>query len=81
MGCKILDLHRQKSLGKHVCDHIISRAIDELNRAIFNDIVNEMKVDADVFGVSMILMIICECDGGLIVQKEGGSIKFAGEDL
>ena len=52
-----------------------------MNRAVFNDIVNEMEPNIDVFGVSMILVILCECDGRLVVQQEGGRVEFARENL
>ena len=40
-----------------------------------------MEPNIHVFGVSMILVILCECDGRLVVQEEGGRVEFAREDL
>ena len=81
LGHKVLDLSGWEGFRVRVGNHVISRAVNKSNRAVFDDVSNEMEADVDVLGTRMVLMILCECDGGLVVQKEGGSVNFAGEDL
>jgi len=40
-----------------------------------------VKGNVDVFGVSMVLVLLCEHDGGLIVRKQGRGIKLNTKEL
>jgi len=59
----VLDLSRWKGFGEHVGNHVIGRAVDKSDRAVLDNIVNEVESDVDVFGMSVILMVFCECNG------------------
>ena len=54
-----------KHLGKCVGDHVISRTINKINGPIINDESNQMILDINVFGASVIRPVTGECDGGL----------------
>jgi len=77
----MLDFRRWKGFGKCVGDHVISRAVNKSNRTVFDDVSNKMKSDVDVFGTSVVLVVFGECNGGLVVRKEGGGVKLAREEL
>ena len=66
----MLDLSGWEGFRERVSNHVIGRAVNKSNRAVFNDVLDEMEVDVDVLGMCMVLMILCECDGGLVVRKE-----------
>ena len=67
LGHEMLDFRRWKGLGKGIGDHVICRAVNKPNRAIFDDVVDEMKANVNVLGASVVLVILHECDGGLVV--------------
>jgi hypothetical protein len=52
----------QKGLGECVCDHIVHRAVNELEFAISNDLVDEMKSDVNIFQLGMVLVVLGKCD-------------------
>jgi len=59
----VLDLSGWKGFGECVGNHVVSRAVDKSDRAILDDIANEVESDVNVFGTSVILMVFCKCDG------------------
>ena len=61
----MLRFHVEKCLGKCVGDHVISRTINKINGPIINNGLNEMILDINVFGVSVIRPIMGECNGSL----------------
>ena len=77
----MLDLSGWKGFRERVGNHVVRGAVNKTNRAVFDDVANKMEANVDVLGASMVLVILRECDGGLVVRKEGGSVEFAGEDL
>ena len=77
----MLDLSGWEGFRERVGNHVVSRAVNKSNRAVFNDVADEMEADVNVLGTCMVLVILCECDGGLVVRKEGSRVEFAGEDL
>ena len=77
----MLDLSGWKGFGERVGHHVVCRAIDELNRAVFDDIVNEMEPYVDVLCTSVVLVIFGEHNGGLIVRKESCRVELAREKL
>ena len=77
----MLDLSGWKGFGERVGHHVVCRAIDELNRAVFDDIVNEMEPYVDVLCTSVVLVIFGEHNGGLIVRKESCQVELAREKL
>jgi len=66
----VLDLSGWKGFGECVGDHVICRAVDKPNGTVFDDVVNKVKLDVDVFGMSVVLVVFGKCDGGLVVQKK-----------
>ena len=81
LGRKVLDLSRWKSFRERVSNHVVSRAVNKLNRAVFDDVANEMEADVDVLGTSVVLVVFGKGHRGLIVQKECGHVELAGEEL
>jgi hypothetical protein len=59
-----------EGLGEGVRNHVVSRAVDQTKSAIFNDPSYKVEADVDMFGTGMILVILSECDGGLVVRKK-----------
>ena len=66
----MFDLRRWKSLRERVCNHVVGRTVNEPNRTLFNNPVDEMEPDVDVFGMGMILVILQEHNGRLIVGEK-----------
>ena len=56
-----------KTLHQSICNHILGWNIIKNNLTIFNSEVNEMIVKLDMFGVSVIAGILCECDSSLVI--------------
>ena len=56
----MLDLSGWKGFGERVGHHVVCRAIDESNQAVFDDVVNEMEPYVDVLCMSMVLVIFGE---------------------
>ena len=77
----MLDLWRRECLGKSIGNHNICWAVDKSYFAVVNDPVDEVKVDVDVLGVGMVLVVFGEHDHRLIVGKEsGGGVEWEGSE-
>jgi hypothetical protein len=63
----VLDLSRWKGFGKDVHNHVVSRAVNKLNRPVFDNILNEVESTVDVLGMGMVLVVLCKCNSRLIV--------------
>ena len=57
---EVLHLRRGERLGEDVGDHVLGRAIDKPDRAIFNDSANEVESDVNVLAAHVVLMILRE---------------------
>ena len=65
---KVLGLGTQEWLGEKIGSHVLSRTINQLNRAFFNGIVDEMPLDINVFGSGMKLPLqMSEHNSGLVI--------------
>jgi hypothetical protein len=56
-------LRRGKGFGESVGNHVIGRAVNEVQRAIFNDPSDEMETNIDVFGPGVVLVVFRKGDG------------------
>lgn len=56
-------------------DHIIRGAIHKTNQHLFDDSVNPIVMQANVFGARAVLMSVHECDGCLVMGEEGGCLQ------
>lgn len=56
-----------KCFGERVSGHVVHRAIDESNRAVFDDISDKMILYVDVLGSCMKVSICGDGDSRLIV--------------
>ena len=56
---EMLDFCRRKCLCKYVSYHIFSGAINQLYFPFFNDLLNKMVSDVNMFGLGMILVVFC----------------------
>ena len=54
--------HGRKGFGECVGDHVIGRTVNEADRAVFDDVSNEMKTNVNMFGSGMVLVIFRELD-------------------
>jgi hypothetical protein len=63
----VFDFQRGKGLGQGVGYHIFSGAINDAEFSFFYDLTNKMETDVDVFGASLVLVFLCQCDGRLVV--------------
>jgi hypothetical protein len=61
----MLHFDARKCLGKCVGDHVVSRAINEINSPIINDKLNKMIPDINMFAAGVIRPVTSECDGSL----------------
>ncbi len=64
-----------------VGDHVLGRAIDEPNRAVFDDPANEMEANVDVLAARVVLVILRERNSRLVVGEQGGGVEGGPEDL
>ena len=72
----MLDFWGREHLDEGVGNHVICRAEYESNFAIIDYPAYEMKMDVDLLGVHVILMVLGGHNGRLIVREEGdGLIK------
>ena len=78
---EVLDFCRGECFGKHVSNHVSCGTVDQLERPFFNDLLNEMIVDVNVFGLGVVLMVLCESNRRLIVRKEHCGTLNRGEDI
>ena len=59
-------LHR-KCLHEDVCHHILCGAVTNFDYLPANLFANEVVSNVDVFRASMVLIILCDSNGGLVV--------------
>jgi hypothetical protein len=77
----VLHLGGRQCLGENIGHHVISGAIDESNGTLLDDPVDLVIMHIDVLGPQMVLVIVCECDGGLVIRKESGGGSDVAKDL
>ena len=63
----MLHLGRGESLGEGVHNHVVSWAINKVHGSTLDDPANEMVSHIDVLRAQMVLVVMCEGDGGLVV--------------
>ena len=69
-GCsKVLYLGRGQHLGKGISHHVIHWAVDKANGTLLNDPANPVVLHVDVLCAQVVLVVVCECDGCLIVRE------------
>ena len=66
------DLVFGERFREDVRGHILRGAIDDVDCPVHDGLSNEVESYVDVLGVSMIVVIHCEMDSGLIVAVECG---------
>ncbi len=81
LSSKVLHLREGERLCEDVGDHILGRAIDEPNRAVFDDPANEMEVNVDVLAARMVLVVLRERNSRLVVGEQSGGVEHGPEDL
>jgi hypothetical protein len=77
----MFDFHGNQSFRKDVGYHFFSRTVNKPYFTIFNDPLNEMETDVDVFCASMVLVFLSKGNSGLIVREKGSRIECNTEDL
>src|ERR1700761_9588762 len=73
---EVLCLYARQWFRERVGDHVVCRAVDELNGSLGDDVPNKVVPDIDMLRAGVVLVLLCECDGRLIVREEcrgGGS--------
>ena len=63
----MLDLWGWERFGEGVGDHVVGGAENEMNLAVVDYPADKVKAYVDMFGARVILVVLCECDSGLIV--------------
>jgi len=58
--CKMFDFCRGKRFGERVGNHVSRGTVHQLEGPLFDDPVNEMIADVDMFGLWVILMVLRE---------------------
>ena len=73
---QVLRVNRDLVFGERfredVRGHILRGAIDDVDCPVHDGLSNEVELYVDVLGASMIVVICCEMDSGLIVAVECG---------
>ena len=49
--------------------------------AVFDDPVNKMELNVNVFGAWVVLVIFCKCDCRLVVREQGSGLSERTENL
>ena len=62
----------RERLGEHISYHVICGAVNKMDRPLLNDPVDPMVPHIDMLGLQIVLVIVCECNGCLIVGEESG---------
>ena len=71
----------RECLCKHIGELLVSGAVDESGRALFDDVADEMKANINMLGAGMVLMVFCELNSRLVVQKKSGGRDVDIKDL
>ena len=61
---------RSQSLCQSVRHHILRWAVFQPCRSIFDTIPNEMVLNVDMLGASMVLRVVCQCNGALVIAVD-----------
>ena len=77
----MLDLGGRQCLGEDIGHHVVSGAVNELDRTLLNNPVDPMVVHINMLGLWMVLVVICKCNGSLVITKECGRGSKVTEDL
>ena len=64
---EVLDFHGGERFGKCISNHVSCGTVDQLEQPFFNDPLNEMIADINVFGPGVVLMVLRESNHRLIV--------------
>ena len=77
--CKMLCFGAWKRLSQKVGSHVLGRTIYELDRAIFNQVVDKMPPNVNMFCSGMKLPLrMSKCDGGRTVRiKSNGVFEWS----
>jgi hypothetical protein len=68
----MLDLGQRQCLHKCIGNHVIGRAIDEVQGALLDDLLDEVVAHINVLYIHMILVVPREGNCCLVVRKKGG---------
>ena len=69
---RVFDFWGRDCLGECVGNHVVCRAINELDFAIVNYPANEMEMHVNMFGVGVILVVFGEGNHQLIIREKCG---------
>ena len=69
---EVLHFRGGERFSKCVGKLFIGGAVNELDRALLDDVSDEMETDIHMFRTRVVLVIFRELDGGLVVRKKGG---------
>ena len=73
--CKMLCFSTWKRLCEKVSSHVLSRAINKFDRAVFNRIADEMPPNVNIFCAGMKLPFqVGKCNCGLIIQVKNDGV-------
>jgi len=68
---EVFELDTPERLGENVGDHIFGRTVFDYDVTLGDGLMNEVKVNIDVFHSSMELGVLGELDGTLVVAVKG----------
>jgi len=77
----VLDLGRRQCLGEDIGYHVVSGAVNESDGTLLDDPADPMVAHINVLGLRMVLVVMCECDGSLVITKEYGGGSEVTKDL
>jgi len=63
----VFHFHRWKGLGECVSNHVVSRAVNKMDGAIFDNVSDKMKVDVNVFQSGMVLVVFYKFNGRFVI--------------
>ena len=80
-GSKVFHIRWGEHLYECIGDHVIHGAVDKAHSALLHHPPDLVILHIDVLCLGMVLMVICEHDGGLIVRKHGDGGVEGAKDL
>jgi len=69
-----------KGFSKRIGCHVVGRAINKLDGSIVDDEADKVVMNVDVFGLSMVVRVSGDGDGGLIITVKCGRFREGTED-
>ena len=73
--------HFGRGLHKEICCHVFCGAVDKRDNTFTDDLPDEVVSNVNVFGTSVVVVIVSKLDGSLVIAEDGGWRSWKGKKL